>query len=160
MSKKIIAAVIAVLICIVVVLGIANRNAGKGREEGLTLISGGKETAVSWEAVKKSSFEGDLINGKGESKHHTYEGIELSELLSGKGIGYTDESSFVVSSEDNYTAELSGAEVNEPGRVYIAVTADGEMIEGIEGGQGAQLIVFGDPNQKRAVRYMKTISIE
>ncbi|MBQ1423887.1 MAG: hypothetical protein IIY96_05550 [Lachnospiraceae bacterium] len=160
MSKKIIAAVIAVLICIVVVLGIANRNAGKGREEGLTLISGGKESAVSWEDVKKSSFEGDIINGKGESKHHTYEGIELSELLSEKGIGYTDESSFVVSSEDNYTAELSGAEVNEPGRVYIAVTADGEMIEGIEGGQGAQLIVFGDPNQKRAVRYMKTISIE
>ncbi len=160
MSKKIIAAVIAVLICIVVVLGIANRNAGKGSEEGLTLISGGKETAVSWEAVKTSSFERDIINGKGESKHHTYEGIELSELLSEKGIGYTDESSFVVSSEDNYTAELSGAEVNEPGRVYIAVTADGEMIEGIEGGQGAQLIVFGDPNQKRAVRYMKTITIE
>ncbi len=160
MSKKIIAAVIAVLICIVVVLGIANRNAGKSREDGLTVVSGGKETAVSWESVKSSSFEGDIINGKGESKHHTYEGIELSELLSEKGIGYTDESSFVVSSEDNYTAELSGAEVNEPGRVYIAVTADGEMIEGIEGGQGAQLIVFGDPNQKRAVRYMKTISIE
>lgn len=43
--------------------------------------------------------------------------------------------------------------------MYVALTQDGEMIEGIEGGQGAQLIVFGDPDSKRAVRYMKTVSI-
>ena len=44
--------------------------------------------------------------------------------------------------------------------VFVALTADGEMIEGIEGGQGAQLIVFGDPNSKRAVQYMKTVDVK
>ena len=43
--------------------------------------------------------------------------------------------------------------------VFVALTADGEMIEGIEGGQGAQLIVFGDPNSTRAVQYMKTVDV-
>lgn len=56
--------------------------------------------------------------------------------------------------------ECTGAEVLEAGKVYVALTDDGETIEGIEGGQGARLIVFGDPNSKRAVRYLKTVSIE
>ena len=46
------------------------------------------------------------------------------------------------------------------GKVYVALTDNGKQIEGIEGGQGGQLIIFGDPNSKRAVRYLKTIEVE
>jgi hypothetical protein len=42
----------------------------------------------------------------------------------------------------------------------VALTDNGDQIEGIEGGQGGQLIVFGDPNSKRAVRYLKTIEVK
>ena len=63
-------------------------------------------------------------------------------------------------SEDNYSAELTGAELLEAGKVYVALTDGGKQIEGIDGGQGAQLIVFGDQNSKRAVRYLKTISVK
>ena len=160
MSKKIIAAVIAVLVCIVAALGIANRSAGKAKADGLNIISGGKETTVSWEDIEKSAFEGDLVNGKGETKHHSYEGEELSAVLAKAGISVAEGSSITVTSEDNYSAELTGSEILEAGKVYVALTADGEVLEGIEGGQGAQLIVFGDPNQKRAVRYMKTVKVE
>ena len=48
----------------------------------------------------------------------------------------------------------------EAGKVYVALTDGGKQVEGIDGGQGAQLIVFGDQNSKRAVRYLKTISVE
>ena len=59
----------------------------------------------------------------------------------------------------SYSAELTGAELLEAGKVYVALTDGGKQIEGIEGGQGAQLIVFGDQNSKRAVRYLKTIFV-
>lgn len=75
-------------------------------------------------------------------------------------IDVQGDTKITVTSEDNYSAELTGEELLEAGKVYVALTDGEEMIEGIEGGQGAQLIVFGDPNSKRAVRYMKTVTAE
>lgn len=159
MSKKLMIGVIAVLAVLAAVLGIMNRSSGT-KKEGLIIAAGGKETVISWEEIGRTSFEGDLINGKGETKHHAYEGAELKALLEKAKAGITENSKITVTSEDNYSAELTGSELLEEGKVYVALTLDGEIIEGIEGGQGAQLIVFGDPNQKRAVRYMKTVAIE
>jgi hypothetical protein len=98
MQKKVIAVIVAVLV----------------------IAAGGSEIAVAWEDIDAQPFEGDMVNGKGETSHHEFTGAELSSILA-----------------DN-----------------------GEMLEGIEGGQGAQLVVFGDPNSKRAVRYMKTVTAE
>jgi hypothetical protein len=64
-----------------------------------------------------------------------------------------------VTSEDDYSAGLTGAEVLEKGKVYVALSQNGEKIENLEGGQGAKLIVFGDPDRQRAVKYLKMISI-
>ena len=75
-------------------------------------------------------------------------------------IDVQGDTKITVTSEDNYSAELTGEELLEAGKVYVAFTDGEEMIEGIEGGQGAQLVVFGDPNSKRAVRYMKTVTAE
>ena len=158
-QTKIIIGIIIVLAVLAGVFGVMNRNASKGKD-GLVIASGGKETVIAWEDIKREAFEGDLVNGKGESKHHAYEGAPLASVLEQAKAGISENSKLTVTSEDNYSAELSGAEVLEAGKVYVALTQDGEMIEGIEGGQGAQLIVFGDTNSKRAVRYMKTVSTE
>ena len=159
MKKKWIIGLIALLGCAAAMLGLLNRNSSPAGE-GLLLQAGGKAYTVSYEKADQISFEGDLVNGKGEVTHHAYQGIELSSLLSANGIAVSDTSKITAVSEDNYSAELTGTEVLEPGKVYIAVTADGDQIEGIEGGQGAQLIVFGDSNSRRAVRYLKTIAVE
>ena len=159
MSKKLIIGIIAALAVVAAVLGIMNRSSGP-KKDGLMIVFGGKETVISWEEIGRTSFEGDLINGKGETKHNTYEGTELKNLLGKAGAEIAENNKITVTSEDNYSAELTGSELLEEGKVYVALARDGEMIEGIEGGQGAQLIVFGDPNQKRAVRYMKTVAIE
>lgn len=158
MQKKTIAIVVAVLVVAVAVLAFVNRNNSEDRP-GMIISSGGSETAVAWEDIDAQTFEGDLVNGKGETSHDTYEGAELSAILKDNGVELAKDAAVTVTSEDNYSAELTGAEILESGKVYVALTRDGEMIEGIEGGQGAQLIVFGDPNSKRAVRYMKTVSI-
>ena len=135
------------------------------------------------EDVAGQSFEGDLVNGKGEVTHHEYTGSELQALLEANGIEVTESSVITAASEDNYSAELTGAELLEAGKVYVALTDGGrqlegidggqgahkvyvaltdggKQLEGIDGGQGAQLIVFGDQNSKRAVRYLKTISVK
>ena len=159
MQKKLIAGIIAILVVVTAVLVFVNRKGDKN-VSGLVLASGGKEITVAWEDVGGQSFEGDLVNGKGEVTHHEYTGSELQALLAANGIEVTESSVITAASEDNYSAELTGAELLESGKVYVALTDGGKQLEGIDGGQGAQLIVFGDQNSKRAVRYLKTISVK
>ena len=159
MQKKLIAGIVAILVVVTAVLVFVNRKGDKN-VSGLILSGGGKEITVAWEDVGGQSFEGDLVNGKGEVTHHEYTGSELQALLAANGIEVTESSVITAASEDNYSAELTGAELLEAGKVYVALTDGGKQIEGIDGGQGAQLIVFGDQNSKRAVRYLKTISVK
>lgn len=159
MQKKLIAAIIAILVVVAAVLVFVNRKGDKN-VSGLILSGSGKEITVAWEDVGGQSFEGDLVNGKGEVTHHEYTGSELQALLAANGIEVTESSVITAASEDNYSAELTGTELLEAGKVYVALTDGGKQIEGIDGGQGAQLIVFGDQNSKRAVRYLKTISVQ
>ena len=159
MQKKSIATIIAILVVVAAVLVFVNRKGDKN-VSGLILSGSGKEITVAWEDVGGQSFEGDLVNGKGEVTHHEYTGSELQALLTANGIEVTESSVITAASEDNYSAELTGAELLEAGKVYVALTDGGKQIEGIDGGQGAQLIVFGDQNSKRAVRYLKTISVK
>ena len=159
MQKKLIAAIIAILVVVTAVLVFFNRKGDKN-VSGLMLSGGGKEITVAWEDVGGQSFEGDLVNGKGEVTHHEYTGSELQALLAASGIEVTESSVITAASQDNYSAELTGAELLEAGKVYVALTDGGKQIEGIDGGPGAQLIVFGDQNSKRAVRYLKTISVK
>ena len=159
MQKKSIATIIAILVVVAAVLVFVNRKGDKN-VSGLVLAGGGKEVTVAWEDVGGQTFEGDLVNGKGEVTHHEYTGSELQALLAANGIEVTDSSVITATSEDNYSAELTGAELLEAGKVYVALTDGGKQSEGIDGGQGAQLIVFGDQNSKRAVRYLKTISVK
>ena len=159
MQKKLIAGIIAILVVVTAVLVFVNRKGDKN-VSGLVLASGGKEVTIAWEDVGGQAFEGDLVNGKGEVTHHEYTGSELQALLAANGIEVTDSSVITATSEDNYSAELTGAELLESGKVYVALTDGGKQLEGIDGGQGAQLIVFGDQNSKRAVRYLKTISVK
>ena len=159
MQKKSIATIIAILVVVAAVLVFVNRKGDKN-VSGLILSGSGKEITVAWEDVGGQSFEGDLVNGKGEVTHHEYTGSELQALLAANGIEVTESSVITAASEDNYSAELTGAELLEADKVYVALTDGGKQIEGIDGGQGAQLIVFGDQNSKRAVRYLKTISVK
>ena len=72
----------------------------------------------------------------------------------------SEDSVITVTAEDGYTAEFTGAEILENGKVYVALSQNGEMIEDRESVQGIRIIVFGDPDSKRSVKYVKTISVD
>ena len=122
MQKKLIAAIIAILVVVAAVLVFVNRKGDKN-VSGLILSGSGKEITVAWEDVGGQSFEGDLVNGKGEVTHHEYTGSELQALLAANGIEVTESSVITAASEDNYSAELTGAELLEAGKAHIAGSA-------------------------------------
>ena len=126
----------------------------------MVIVQGEQEIAVSFEDLDQGTFSGELIDGKGDVTAHTYTGVLLQELLEKKGIDLAQISGVTVTSADNYSVEFTAEEILQEGKVYAAVTADGAKIEGIDPGtDGVQVIVFGDPNSRRCVRYAQRITI-
>ncbi|MBR2812711.1 MAG: hypothetical protein IKD69_15155 [Solobacterium sp.] len=158
-TKFIMTVIAAGLILLAVILAVIVRGNAPGKD-GLIIQNGQNTLTVSWKDLKRTAFTGDIVNGKGVVSHHEYQGMELSGLLSANGIEVKEETKVTAVSQDNYTAELAGAEILTAGKVYAAVVCDGQMIESIDGGQGAQLVVYGDANAKRQVRFLKTITVE
>ena len=54
-----------------------------------------------------------------------------------------------MTADDEFSAELSGDEVNEAGKAYLVGEDDGSM----------RLVVFGDSNAKRNVRNVVSVEI-
>ena len=158
-TKYIMAAAAAVLIIIALILALKVRSSSPA-ESGLIIQANGKTVTLSWEDLNQTVFSGEIVNGKGETSNHEYQGTELIALLQANGIEINADTKITAVSEDNYTAELTGAEIMTGSKVYVAVMSDNEMIESIDGGQGAQLVVYGDANAKRQVRYLKIITVE
>lgn len=158
-TKYLLTAIAAVLIIIGVILAVKVRGNAPD-QSGLIIQNGEKTITCNWEDLNKAVFTGEIVNGKGEVSNHEYKGIELIELFNAKGIEIQEDTKITVTSEDNYSAEITGEEVMTGSKVYVAVVCDNEMIESIEGNQGGQLVVYGDANSKRQVRYLKTITIE
>lgn len=157
--KFIIGIIVAVLVAVIIGLTVSIRSSAP-KDDGLIIETGDKEIVIAYDKLNKEQFTGEIVNGKGEVSNSKYSGIELNELLEDNSIEITADSHVSAVSEDNYEAELTGDEILTDGKIYIAILADDEMIESIDGKQGAQLIVYGDANAKRQVRYLKTIIIQ
>ena len=158
-TKYIMAVIAAVLVIAAVILAVKVR--GNAPEKtGLIIEANGNTLTVSWEDLNQTVFSGEIVNGKGETSNHEYQGTELIALLQANGIEINADTTITAGSEDNYTAELTGAEIMTGSKVYVAVMSDNEMIESIDGKQGSQLVVYGDANAKRQVRYLKIITVE
>lgn len=126
----------------------------------MMIRNGDQEISVSFEDLRKEEFAGELVDGKGTVTAHSYTGILLKDLLSAKGINPAEITVLKVTSADNYSVEFTGDEIRTDGTVYAAVVADGQPIEGIDPGtEGVQIIVFGDPNSRRCVRFATILEI-
>lgn len=127
----------------------------------MVISYGDQQIDLSFDDMDNGSFSGELTNGKGDVAHHEYTGILLRALLEQKGIGLARISRVTVTSADNYSVEFTAEEVLLADKVYVAIMADGERIEGIDPGtDGVQIIVFGDSNSRRCVRFAQKIVIE
>lgn len=160
MLKKWIVAGIALLLVvtgIVAALHLGNQDA----IECMVIQLEDQQIPVSFEDLNQRTFSGELIDGKGDAAVHEYTGILLRALLEQKGIDLAQIAAVTVTSADNYSVAFTDEEILQTDRVYVAITADGSTIEGIEpGSNGVQMIVFADPNSRRCVRFAQKIIIE
>ena len=154
----------AVCLLLVLTLGVglyirSTQMAGE-KAGAITLNLNGKGVTVTLKDLNQAAFEGETVNGKGDRSTHAYRGVELKALLTKNGLDAAKVTAVTASSADQYTAELTGDEIREDKRVYVAVEIDGKAVEGIDAGtNGAQLVVFGDPNSRRNVRYLSVIDV-
>ena len=152
--------IMALLLAATAVVAAVHLNSQK-TVECMVIEEAEKQISVSFADLTEEAFSGDLTDGKGVVTHHSYTGILLRKLLEQKGIDLSRITGITVTSADNYSVELTAEEVLQADKVYLAVTADGEKLPGIDPGtDGVQMIVFGDPNSRRCVRFAQIITVD
>ena len=161
MKKKAIwIAAVAVLVVAVLVVGLIVRQRQTARQVdgAVTLKNGGKTVQIPLGELDQMAFSGETVNGKGERATHDYHGVPLKTLLEDQQVDLGAVSAVTVTAADQFSADYTIDEINEEGKVWLAVRVDGQSVEGVDPGTpGAQMVVFGDPNSKRNVRCLTEI---
>lgn len=158
MKKALIIGIVLLIVATCIVAAVHLRN--QDVIPCMVIQQEGRQIAVSFDDLNKSAFSGELIDGKGDVSSHDCTGILLRELLEEKGIDLARLSGVTVTSADNYTATFSAQEILQTDTVYVAIAADGKRLDSIDGkSDGVQIIVFGDPNSRRCVRFAQKITI-
>ena len=141
-DKKIILIVIIVLL--VVLAGTVWWYLGSRSEtpeNAITLVKNGKEELVDISKLSLTSFSGTTVNGKGEEKNVSGEGIKLADVIS-----TSDFTEVSVIADDAYSATVKKEDM------------DNAWLQIEEG--TARLIVLGDSDSKRNVKNVVRIEVK
>lgn len=120
----------------------------------LHILCEGKEPLVDPFSLPLTEVKGTTVNGKGEEKKISEEGVSVLDVLSLAGIGSGDFSSVRVVSSDEYAAELMAEEFSSENFAFLIRDSSDDGTESI------RLIVFGDSNSKRQVKDVVRIEVE
>ena len=149
-STKIIMAAIAALIALTAVFAIIHSAARTEVPDGALLVScGGEKKYVDLASLDTVSVRGSVVNGKGEKSDVNTQGVPLAEVIENAGFDPNGAVTVKVTADDEFSAELSGDELNEDGNAYLVSEDDGSM----------RLVVFGDSNAGRNVRNVVSVEI-
>lgn len=149
-NSKIVIAVIAVLIALTAVLAIVHSATRTKVPDGALLVScGGENKYVALNSLDTVPVQGSIVNGRGEKSDINTQGVPLADVIKGAGFDPNGAAAVRVTADDEFSAELSGDELNEEGKAYLVGEDDGSM----------RLVVFGDSNAKRNVRNVVSVDI-
>lgn len=149
-STKIIMAAIAALIALTAVFAIIHSAARTEVPDGALLVScGGEKKYVDLASLDTVSVRGIVVNGKGEKSDVNTQGVPLADVIENAGFDPNGAVTVKVTADDEFSAELSGDELNEDGKAYLVSEEDGSM----------RLVVFGDSNAGRNVRNVVSVEI-
>ena len=149
-STKIIVAAIAALIALTAVFAIIHSAARTEVPDGALLVScGGEKKYVDLASLATVSVRGSVVNGKGEKSDVNTQGVPLADVIENAGFDPNGAVTVKVTADDEFSAELSGDELNEDGKAYLVSEDDGSM----------RLVVFGDSNAGRNVRNVVSVEI-
>lgn len=149
-NSKIIIAVIAALIALTAVLAVIHSAARTEVPDGALLVScDGEKKYVDINSLDAVPVQGSVVNGKGEKSDIDTLGVPLAVVIKNAGFDPSGAAAVKVTADDEFSAELSGDELNEAGKAYLVSEDDGSM----------RLVVFGDSNAKRNVRNVVSVDI-
>ncbi len=149
-STKIIMAAIAALIALTAVFAIIHSAARTEVPDGALLVScGGEKKYVDLTSLDTVSVRGSVVNGKGEKSDVNTQGVPLADVIENAGFDPNGAVTVKVTADDEFSAELSGDELNEDGKAYLVSEEDGSM----------RLVVFGDSNAGRNVRNVVSVEV-
>ena len=149
-STKIIMAAIAALIALTAVFAIIHSAARTEVPDGALLVScGGEKKYVDLASLDTVSVRSSVVNGKGEKSDVNTQGVPLADVIENAGFDPNGAVTVKVTADDEFSAELSGDELNEDGKAYLVSEDDGSM----------RLVVFGDSNAGRNVRNVVSVEI-
>lgn len=118
--------------------------------EGALLVKCGDKTEyVDLKSLDTVPVQGTIVNGKGEESEVDTQGVAVSDVLKQAGFKPENTQTVKLTADDEFSAELSGEEINEAGKAYLVNEDDGSM----------RLVVFGDSNAKRNVRNVVILEI-
>ncbi|MBP5309510.1 MAG: hypothetical protein J6W58_10535 [Lachnospiraceae bacterium] len=114
------------------------------------------EKSVSVDPFKAASVNvnGTTVNGKGKEKEISTTGVTLLSVIQMAGVSDSDFSKALVVSSDEYSAELTSAEILDPDIAFLIKSANDDDTESIK------LIVFGDSDSKRQVKNVERIELK
>ena len=143
-------AAIAALIALTAVFAIIHSAARTEVPDGALLVScGGEKKYVDLASLDTVSVRGSVVNGKGEKSDVNTQGVPLADVIENAGFDPNGAVTVKVTADDEFSAELSGDELNEDGKAYLVSEEDGSM----------RLVVFGDSNAGRNVRNVVSVEI-
>ena len=150
-QKRIILWVILILAAAVALLAILYLTSDRIVEQGRIEIFRKDQKRVLKESdIARVPVKGELVNGKGESVNIDAKGSLLADVLTLADIDPAGTVNVKITSQDEYSAEISGEELLEPGKVYLIVDSDSTFT----------LVVFGDSNSKRKVKNAARIEVD
>ncbi len=148
MKKKYLIWLIAVIVVLTAILAAVHLSHREAPAQGSLLVkAGGQTITVAEKDLTFVPVEGTTVNGKGEEKQISGEGVALREVLAQAGVQAVAQ--VTVFADDEYSAVVTADELAEDGRVWLLHTEE-----------GYRLIVFGDKNSKRDVKNVARIEAQ
>ena len=139
--------ILACLVLVAVFAAFHLSNRVKVPENAILVEKGEKTDYIDLNALDLSLVEGEMINGKGEVKQVSGDGLLLRDAIDYQQT--QDINQIQIVADDEYSATLEASEVFDEDKVYLLVE-DGN----------ASLYVSGDKNSKRNVSNVKQIILQ
>jgi DMSO/TMAO reductase YedYZ molybdopterin-dependent catalytic subunit len=165
-SNIVIIVALAVLIALVAIIALANRNAMRLPGDSAALLvfseSGAHKeyTVDELKELPSAEIEKSIASSKHEDETGVFTGVPLETLLTDADPGWQGKyEEFIFTGEDGFLSSVFASDVKKPENVLVVYAKDGEALKGSdEGGKGPlRIVVVSDTFGNRSAYLLKSI---
>ncbi len=164
-QKKILYAVIALLVIIIVVFAFLNRG-DENLQEGQILVKTGDNvigvlTVADLQKLPAAQKKMVIQSTSGMTKHE-FTGTPLLDALNSIDPGLSQKYTRIITRGiDNYTSGVNMSEVLRPNNVFIVYADRGEPLKTKTGGEGAmRIIIYQDEFGQRFTNFLTRLELQ